>query len=156
MLYGWRFPNAYHLFQNFFTVCKQQIDTEGDKLKIIETENSILSREIREMKKSIDDIEARRNDKRIFLESNMAKMETMKGNTSLDNDALNEWEEALKKKDEDNELLKKFSKEDERKVKELEIKRQNMQVEVINKRKMVAKMVDDIVNYEKVIQKTGE
>ena len=148
--------DACDLFQNLLTVCKQQIDTEGDQLKIIETENSIFNREIREIKKSIDDIEARRNDTKIFLENIMTKMEKMKGNTSWDNDALNEWEEALKKKDEDNELLKKFSKEDKRKVKELEIKRQNMQVEVINKRKMVAKMVDDILNYEQIIQKTGE
>lgn len=85
----------------------------------------------------------------------LAKIEKLKGETSWDSEALNAWEEALKKRDEDNELLQKFAKEDERKIHDLEAKRRNLQGEVVEKRKCVDRIVTEITSREQVVEKTG-
>lgn len=85
----------------------------------------------------------------------MIKLEKLKAETAWDEEALKAWEDSLKKRDDDNELLKRFSKEDERRVNELEAKRRNLQMEVVSKKETVARMVAEITNYEQILERTG-
>lgn len=82
-------------------------------------------------------------------------MDRIKQETGWDIEALKAWEEALKKRDDDNELIKKFSKEDERKFNDLEARRQFLQGEFDSKTIAVNKMVCDLHSCEMIIERTG-
>lgn len=82
-------------------------------------------------------------------------MDRIKQETGWDIEALKAWEETLKKRDDDNELIKKFSKEDERKFNDLEARRQVLQVEFDSKTTTVNKMVCDLHSCEMIIERTG-
>lgn len=83
-------------------------------------------------------------------------MDRIKQETGWDIEALKAWEEALKKRDDDNELIKKFSKEDERKFNELEARRQLLQAEFNAKTLSISKMVCDLHSCEMIIERTGK
>lgn len=86
----------------------------------------------------------------------LVKIEKLKSETSWDGEALRAWEEALKKRDEDNEMLEKFAREDERKIHDLEAKRKSLQSEVVEKRKCIERVVTDIMSREQVVERTGK
>lgn len=108
------------------------------------------------MIKKAEEIKQRQELKKGDLSRGLEKMEKMKSEACWDAEALQAWEESLKKRDEDNELLKNFTKEDQRRANELEAKRQNLQMEVVKRRDMVQKMCAELVNYEQVLERTGK
>ena len=83
------------------------------------------------------------------------KLNTLKSETEWDTEALKAWEESLQKRDDDNELIKKFSKQDYRKYNELEAKRQNLELEFASRKQTIQKMVCDLTNYERMLERTG-
>lgn len=105
--------------------------------------------------KKISEIKERQLIKKNQLERNVIKLEKLKSETDWDSEALKAWEETLKKRDDDNELLKKFSKQDDRKYHELEAKRQNLEVEYTSRKQTMDKMVCDLINYERILERTG-
>lgn len=141
--------------QLLLTAHNQQLETETGVLRTKQAENERLQQEIRQMNKNAADMELRSVQKKNDLEKGLARVEKLKAESSWDGDALCAWEEALKKRDEDNELLKKFSKEDQRKANELEARRQNLQVEVGKRRQLVEKLSADLNSYEQILDRTG-
>lgn len=142
--------------QNLLSTYREHLDTQEHKLLLVQSEKESIEQEMRQMQKKKQDVETRITNKKGDLDRGMTKMEKIKSETSWDNEALKAWEESLKKRDEDNELLKRFSQEDERKAKELEAKRQNMQMEVINRKQTLAKSISDLTNYEQILERTGK
>lgn len=86
----------------------------------------------------------------------MIKVDRIKQETGWDIEALKAWEEALNKRDDDNELIKKFSKEDERRFNKLEARRQFLQSEYDAKNLTISKMVCDLHSCEMIIERTGK
>lgn len=137
------------------TAYNQQLQTEENKFLSTKSQKEVTERQIQINNKTIADIEARQETKKVDLARCLAKVEKLKSETSWDSEALNAWEEALKKRDEDNELLQKFAKEDERKIHDLEAKRRNLQSEVVEKRKSIARIVTEIASREQVVERSG-
>ncbi|KAF2896034.1 hypothetical protein ILUMI_10127 [Ignelater luminosus] len=142
--------------QNLLSTYREHLDTQEHKLLLVQSEKDRVEQEMRQMQKHKQDVETRITNKKEDLNRGITRMEKIKSETSWDNEALKAWEESLHKRDEDNELLKKFSQEDERKAKELEAKRQNMQVEVTNRKQTLAKLIGDLTNYEQILERTGK
>lgn len=124
------------------------------KSKQHEKEN--LAHSICKLKKQEEEIEERSNQQRSNLEKSLVKLEKLKAESTWDNDALNAWEEALKRRDEDNYVLKHFSLEDQKKANDLEARRQNLQMELIKRQELVTKVSADLKNYELVLDRTGK
>lgn len=82
-------------------------------------------------------------------------MDKLRSESNWDTDALNAWDEALKRRDEDNNLLKQFSMEDQKKANELEARRKNLQTEVLKRKELVTKMAAELTNYEMVLDRTS-
>lgn len=137
------------------TAYTQQLQTETNNYLSAKSAKEVAEHQIQANAKTIADIEARQETRRNDLARCLVKIEKLKSETSWDSEALAAWEDALKKRDEDNELLEKFAKEDERKIHELEAKRRNLQSEVVEKRKSVDKLVTEITSREQVLEKTG-
>lgn len=107
------------------------------------------------MNKNGLEMESRSSQMKNDLDRGLMRVEKLKAESAWDEDALSAWEDALKKRDEDNELLKQFSKEDQRKANELEARRQNLQVEVGKRRQLVQKLSADLNSYEQILERTG-
>ncbi|KRT79949.1 hypothetical protein AMK59_8239 [Oryctes borbonicus] len=142
--------------QKLLTAYKQQIDSENHKLKGTLAEHDRVNQEIRQTNKNVEDITNRNQLKMNDLAKSIVKLEKLKAETAWDEEALKAWDDSLKKRDDDNEILKKFSKTDERKLNDLEAKRKNLQMEVVAKKGTVARMVAEITNYEQILERTSK
>lgn len=115
-----------------------------------------MQQDMRNTAKKISDILHRQELKKNELERGMSKMEKIKAESLWDTEALEAWEDTLKKRDEDNERLKKFTQEDERKLSELEARRRNCQMELIDRKKIYDRMVTEIMNFEQVTERMAK
>lgn len=122
----------------------------------MKSKKEITERQIENNNKTIKDIDARQEIKKNDLARCLIKIEKLKSETSWDGEALKAWEEALRKRDEDNDMLEKFAREDERKIHDLEAKRKSLQSEVVEKRKCIERLVTDIISREQVVERTGK
>ncbi|KAI4466333.1 coiled-coil domain-containing protein 39 [Holotrichia oblita] len=135
---------------------QNQIDSENNKLKGSLSEFDRVNQEIRGILKDEETLTQRNELKKNDLAKSIVKLEKLKAETAWDEEALKAWEESLKKRDDDNEMIKKFAKSDERKINDLEAKRRNLQMEVVGKKDTVARMVAEITNYEQILERTGK
>ncbi|XP_044268674.1 GRIP and coiled-coil domain-containing protein 2-like [Tribolium madens] len=142
--------------QNLITAHAQQLQTEESKLRLSTAEKDKFEQDIKLCEKKFADIQERHSIKKNQLERYVKKLDKLKSETDWDSEALKAWEESLKKRDDDNELIKKFSKQDDRKYNELEARRQNLEVEFANRKQTIDKMVSDLINYERVLERTGK
>lgn len=134
---------------------RQQIDQEEDVLKTKRQEKDNLNQEVRRLRKVREDIEGRIDVKRHDLEKSLVKLEKLKSDSTWDTDAIQGWEEALKKRDEDNELLKQFSAEDQKRANDLEARRQNLQMEAVKKEALVIKLAAELTTHELILERTS-
>ncbi|RZC32695.1 coiled-coil domain-containing protein 39 [Asbolus verrucosus] len=142
--------------QNLITAHAQQLQSEEHKLKTNIAEKEKLDQDIRQYAKKTVDVKERQQVQKSQLERYTKKLEKMKTETDWDKEALEAWEESLKKRDDDNEIIKKFSKQDDRKYNELEAKRQNLELEYVGRKRTIDKMVCDLNNYERILERTGK
>lgn len=122
---------------------------------LTKSEKANVQNDLKKMTKDLEEMEQLEKMKKFDMQKNMAKAEKLKSETEWDAEALKAWEETLKKRDDDIELIKKFSMEDARKYNELEARRQLLQVESDKKRKLLTKMVSELRNNEMIIDRTG-
>lgn len=122
---------------------------------LTKSEKARVQNDLKKMTKELEGLEQLQKTKKFDLQKNMAKAEKLKTETDWDAEALIAWEETLKKRDDDIELVKKFSIEDARKYNELEARRQLLQVESDKKKKTLAKTIGELRNNEMIIDRTG-
>ncbi|KAF5307787.1 hypothetical protein FQR65_LT06659 [Abscondita terminalis] len=130
---------------------RTHLETQEHAYLLKNSEKQSLQQKIRQAQKLSDDITYRINVKKTDLEKGYMKVEKKKLETDWDNEALKAWEETLKKRDEDTELLVKFSKLDAKRAKDLEIKMQNLRTEITNRSITLNKVISDVTNYELII-----
>ncbi|CAH1133222.1 unnamed protein product [Ceutorhynchus assimilis] len=142
--------------QKLFTAHKQQNDDEVNHYHILKAELTKTERCTTEVSKRIAFLGERKEILRNELQKAVIKVDRIKQETGWDIEALKGWEEALKKRDNDNELFKKVSKEDERRFNELEAKRQLLQAEYDWKHQAIGKIVCELKSCEMIIERTGK
>lgn len=142
--------------QKLIALNKDQLQSDQHHYKLQECEREKFRHDIRAMHKELGDLDGRIQRKRYDLGHCMEKIEKLKTEQAWDAEALKAWEGSSKKRDEDNELLKKFSKEDEKRARELEAQRLNLQVDCNKRKQMVQTMVAELTNYEQIMERTGK
>lgn len=105
--------------------------------------------------KKLKDLESRQEMVKGDLQKMVAKSDQLKNEMDWDAKALAAWEETLKKRDEDNELIKKFSKEDEMRFNLLEAKRQHLQGVMSEMKAKAAKISLSACNQELILERSG-
>ncbi|XP_025157961.1 coiled-coil domain-containing protein 39 isoform X2 [Harpegnathos saltator] len=74
----------------------------------------------------------------------------------FDEDSLRKWEETLARKEEDNQLIESYMKQDTQKYKELEQQRQKLSTELETYRQVIIKAVDEAQELEIVLDRTAK
>ncbi|XP_018335648.1 coiled-coil domain-containing protein 39 [Agrilus planipennis] len=142
--------------QRLLTIFQQQIDVEESKYHTVTAERQSTIGETKRLTKETDEVTRRQETKKNDLSRTLEKIEKIKAELDWDTEALNTWEESLKIKSDDNELLMKFAKEDRRKISELEIQRKNLQADQIARQNAINKVAADVINSENILQRTGK
>ncbi|KAG5864259.1 hypothetical protein JTB14_019631 [Gonioctena quinquepunctata] len=142
--------------QKLITAHKQQLENVENQFHVskAEKDNTILT--IKEVTVRFKGSDERLNLKKIELQKGVTKADHLKTEMIWDAEALKAWEESLKKRDDDIELLKKFTKEDELRYNELEAKRQHLQDDLAAKKMKVAKLAASVSNYGLIIERSGK
>ncbi|XP_030752346.1 coiled-coil domain-containing protein 39-like [Sitophilus oryzae] len=142
--------------QKLITAYKQQYDSEEHRYQLSKAERSKIANDTSEVNKRMQFLEERREVQKSDLKKAIIQVDKIKQETGWDIEAIKAWEESLKKRDENNELIKKFSKEDERRFNELDAKRQLLQTEFDNKSSEISKIACELYNQEMIIERIGK
>lgn len=142
--------------QKLITSHKQQHDfiehqyhvTLGEKVNIEHTNKSTI--------KALKESEVRLKEKKSSLQKHINRSNQLQTEMDWDSKALQAWEETLKKRDEDNELIQKFSKEDEMRFNLLEAKRQHLQGVLTDMKAKTTKISSTAHNCELILQRSGK
>ncbi|CAH1955933.1 unnamed protein product [Acanthoscelides obtectus] len=142
--------------QRLISAHKQQYDAVQNQYHLFKAEDENTRMSIKKIAKQLSDAERMEESKKADLRKSIAKADQLKAEMEWDTEALKGWEEALRKRDDDNGILKKFSREDEMRYNELEARRLILQSECLTKRETVKRIAAESHSYEMVIDRSGK
>lgn len=131
------------------------MDFIEDQYHVTQAEKENTDRSTKSTLKSLKELESRQEVVKSDLQKLVAKADQLQNEMDWDANALAAWEETLKKRDEDNELIKKFSKEDEMRFNLLEAKRQHLQAVMADMKAKAAKISLSACNQELILERSG-
>ncbi|CAG9840049.1 unnamed protein product [Diabrotica balteata] len=142
--------------QKLITAHKQQLDALEDAYHTAKAENQNTLQAIKTGGNQLKEAEDLQTHRKSDLVKQVAKADKLKAEMDWDAEALKAWEEALKKRDEDIELLRKFFQDDDRRFNHLEARRQHLQNELGIMRRKIARIAATSDNCEQMIQRSGK
>ncbi|XP_067204891.1 coiled-coil domain-containing protein 39-like isoform X2 [Linepithema humile] len=133
-----------------------QLEMEDHLYRLSGNADSSLRQEAREFDKEWTDVNLRvSNVERVLLKMTKKLIEA-KQMLQFDEDSLRKWEEMLARKEEDNQLIESYMKQDTQKYKELEQKRQKFSMELEIYRQAIVKIVNETQEMEIVLNRTAK
>lgn len=142
--------------QKLITAHRRQLESTTDQYQVSKSEREITENYSRQLLKKLNESEEKNELKKSEVERAVAKADQLRAEMDWDTEAMKAWEEALKKRDDDIEMVCKHSKEDEIWFNELEAKRQHLQYECVEMRRKAAKLASETINYELIIERSGK
>uniref|UniRef100_A0A6P7GYN5 Coiled-coil domain-containing protein 39 n=1 Tax=Diabrotica virgifera virgifera TaxID=50390 RepID=A0A6P7GYN5_DIAVI len=142
--------------QKLITAHKQQLDALEDAYHTTKAENQNTLHAIKTGGNQLKEAEDLQTHRKSDLIKQVARADKLKAEMDWDAEALKAWDEALKKRDEDIELLRKFFQDDDRRFNHLEARRQHLQNELGIMRKKIARIAATSDNCEQMIQRSGK
>ncbi|XP_071630319.1 coiled-coil domain-containing protein 39 isoform X2 [Temnothorax longispinosus] len=133
-----------------------QLETEDHLYRLSGNTESSLRQEAREFEKEWTDVNRRVSNVEKELLKMMRKLAEAKQMVQFDEDSLRKWEEMLAQKEEDNQLIENYMKQDTQKYKELEQKRQKLSMELETYRQAIVKNVGEVQEMEIVLDRTAK
>ncbi|XP_043669099.1 coiled-coil domain-containing protein 39 isoform X1 [Vespula pensylvanica] len=142
------------LNQNLLTAHSAQLEKEDHLYRLSNSTESNLRHEMQDFNKTWNDINERVSNIEKDLAKITKKIESSKKAVKFDENNLLKWEEVLNKKEEDNELIEEYMKQDTKKYKELEQKRQKLSIEAESYRQTIVKVVNEAQEMEIALDRT--
>ncbi|XP_018404795.1 PREDICTED: coiled-coil domain-containing protein 39-like isoform X2 [Cyphomyrmex costatus] len=142
--------------QKLLTEHSVQLETEDHLYHLSSNTESLLRQETREFEKEWTDINRRVSSVEKDLIKMMKKLAEAKEMVQFDENSLHKWEEMLARKDEDNQLIEDYMKQDTQKYKELEQKRQKLSMELETYRQTIIKTIGEVREMEIVLDRTAK
>lgn len=103
--------------QKLLTAHSNQLDSEDHLFRLCNSTSSKLSQELRNFTKEKLELTQRIEKREIEMVKTVDRLNSLKKNAKFDKDQLAQWEEALRRGQEDNQLVEKFMKTDGKKFK---------------------------------------
>ncbi|XP_043491944.1 coiled-coil domain-containing protein 39-like [Polistes fuscatus] len=144
----------HNINQNILTAHSALLEKEDHLYKISNSTESNLRQEMRDFTKTWNDVNERVSNIEKDLAKITNKIENSKKAVKFDENDLLRWEEVLHKKEEDNELIEEYMKQDTKKYKELEQKRQKLSIEAESYQRAIVKAVNEAQEMEIALDRT--
>ncbi|KAL0099265.1 hypothetical protein PUN28_020085 [Cardiocondyla obscurior] len=142
--------------QNLLTEHSVQLETEDHLYRLSGNNESSLCQEMRQFEKEWTDVNHRVSIMEKELLTMTKKLVEAKQMVQFDEDSLHKWEDMLSQKEEDNQLIEDYMKQDTQKYKELEQKRQKLSMEFESYRQAIIKTVGEVQEVEIVLDRTAK
>ncbi|XP_014481215.1 PREDICTED: coiled-coil domain-containing protein 39 [Dinoponera quadriceps] len=133
-----------------------QLEAEDHLYRLSGNLESSLRQEAREFEKEWTDVNRRVSNVEKELLRVEKKLTETKQMVHFDENSLCKWEETLARKEEDNQLIENYMKQDAQKYKELEQQRQKLGTELETYRQAIVKAVDEAQELELVLDRTAK
>ncbi|XP_011163700.2 coiled-coil domain-containing protein 39 [Solenopsis invicta] len=140
--------------QKLLTEHSIQLETEDHLYRLSGNTESSLRQEAREFENEWADVNRRVSNVEKELLRMTKKLVETKQLVQFDEDSLRKWEEMLAQKEEDNQLIEDYMKQDTQKYKELEQKRQKLSIEFETYHQAIIKTVGELQEMEIVLDRT--
>lgn len=121
-----------------------QIENEKHSYRLLKMEREYMIQDVRKMTSELLKLDGNKDTKNSNLQLLIARMNKLKTTVKWDEKTIEALEESIAEKTEDNDLLKLFSKEDQKEAHELEIKRQRLREEELARRQLVIRLANEI------------
>ncbi|XP_025423908.1 coiled-coil domain-containing protein 39-like isoform X2 [Sipha flava] len=142
--------------QNLIVTYRQQYETESHMLQLEQNNNEKIKQEKKEAEKQLNEMIQMLSK----LESEMTKTEELiiKKRETIEwgEETLLAWNNDLAKRDMDVNLLEAYHLEDDDRFKELDLRRQQLQREVIEREATVEKEVNELLQVERELEQTAK
>lgn len=119
------------------------------------SERNNCQRDTKSLNKELEGLIKRNQLKQDKILANLQVCEKKQKETKWDCEALEAWKNAIKKRDDDTEVLKKFEHEDEKRLLELENQRLMAEKEVQRRQELLKKVIMEIKLNESVLKRIG-
>lgn len=130
--------------QNLLVTHNTHLDNERHMYTTIKMEREKYHSDVKKMMGEMLKLETAKESKHSNLKHLMTRLDKLKISVKWDEKTIENLEEKVLKKTDDNELLKKFSKEDQKRAHELEIKRRRLREEELARKQLVVRIANEI------------
>ncbi|KAJ3193569.1 Coiled-coil domain-containing protein 39 [Irineochytrium annulatum] len=142
--------------QGVYDAKTRQIETEDHFKQIAERESGRLALEIKRMEKEIADITDHLNTIQNNIYRGNERIETIRTELKLEKEELDEWLRVQTEKEEDNFALLKYTKEDDQRIKELNLATEKLMQDVNKKKAVLSAEVTETQVAQIELDKTTE
>lgn len=139
--------------QNLLFARQRQLKEEKNSYILAKMEKERMSVDIKKLAKEFEQVESRRQMRYKDLMAMNNKLDKLKSSIEWDENSIETWTEMLLKRYEDNAIIRKFSEEDKKKAKELEIKRLRLQEEENARKQLVIRTSKEIDTLELTVMR---
>nr|CAD7438248.1 unnamed protein product [Timema bartmani] len=142
--------------QSLLTAHFSQVQTEDHLLRLSQSEEDHLRQDLCRINKAFSHLGERHNSLQNDIFKHTEKLEQLKVNVKWDKNALLAWEEEMARGEEDNYVIVRAFQEDDSRAKELELKRERLQQEVMSRKQLLERVVREVCMLEQVLDRTGK
>nr|CAD7198868.1 unnamed protein product [Timema douglasi] len=142
--------------QSLLTAHFSQVQTEDHLLRLSQSEEDHLRQDLCRINKAFAHLGERHNSLQNDIFKHTEKLEQLKVNVKWDKNALLAWEEEMARGEEDNYVIVRAFQEDDSRAKELELKRERLQQEVMSRKQLLERVVREVCMLEQVLDRTGK
>ncbi|KAG7209572.1 hypothetical protein KM043_015649 [Ampulex compressa] len=142
------------LNQKLLAAHSAQLEAEDHLYRLSVSTESNLRQETRQFEKEWREVNQRVSNVEKELLNVTKKVENMKRTIKFDEGDLPKWEEVLNRKEEENQLIEQYMKEDANKYKEMEQKRQKLSIELESYRQATIRTIDEVHEMEIILDRT--
>uniref|UniRef100_A0A0C9RH36 Coiled-coil domain-containing protein 39 n=1 Tax=Fopius arisanus TaxID=64838 RepID=A0A0C9RH36_9HYME len=141
--------------QKLLTAYAAQKNAEDHIFKVSQHEESSIDQEIRNFDKEKANMEERIEILRKDMCKLQGKLKSSEEALAFDRNKLLQWQEVLDKEEEDEELLQRYIKSDAKEFKNLELKRQKLNLEMESVKSSVLQIMNEICEMEIILERTS-
>nr|CAD7404354.1 unnamed protein product [Timema cristinae] len=142
--------------QSLLTAHFSQVQTEDHLLRLSQSEEDHLRQDLCRINKAFAHLGERHNSLQNDIFKHTEKLEQLKVNVKWDKNALLAWEEEMARGEEDNYVIVRAFQEDDSRAKELELKRERLQQEVMSRKQLLERVVREVCMLEHVLDRTSK
>lgn len=142
--------------QQMLITRQNQMEMEFTRLKLSESEQSKLIREISEAEKKLREYETKHAAVQCEIDKMMTKLNALKSTVGWGEEALLSWNEIVAKGADETELIERFCLEDRKRFEDLVVQRKRLATEIAERREILDSIINDKMSAEFQMQQCAK
>ncbi|XP_039295990.1 coiled-coil domain-containing protein 39-like isoform X2 [Nilaparvata lugens] len=133
-----------------------QLENHRNKLQITQMEQNRNTHDISAMDKEVEKLKGMQSDLQTEIDKMMFKLNKVKAKVEWGEDALNMWNEFMARSHDESSLVERIFRDDESEFKNLELTRQKLRGDVLERKELLEGIMTRYIQYELQLQHLGK